>query len=155
MEGMLRSTRKPPRQVECCAVVGPEPQGETAYSPSRVLICADRKSKRVNDGGRSLTNLCKPKGASNVSFSSSDDRIFSLRHIHPQFGICLAVTTTNAAAKSIRAAQTAPKPVSRRTDRRVSELATSARSPLMFAAANANRSHRATIRPRWIIREPR
>jgi hypothetical protein len=154
MEGMLRSTRKSPRQVECCAVVGPESQGETAYSPSRMLICADRKSKRVNDGGRSLTNLCKPKGASNAS-SSSDDRIFSLRHIRPRFGTCLAVTTTNAAAKSIRAAQTAPKPVSRRTDRRVSELATSARSPPMFAAANANRSHRATIRPRSIIREPR
>src|SRR5665811_2530918 len=35
-----------PRQVECCAVLGPESQGETAFSPSGFLIWRDRKRNR-------------------------------------------------------------------------------------------------------------
>ena len=33
-EGLLSSMRKSPRLVECCAVLGPKPQGETALPPT-------------------------------------------------------------------------------------------------------------------------
>src|SRR5688500_16522133 len=39
--------RTSPRQVECCAVLGPKPQGETAFSPLNLLIGANLKGKRV------------------------------------------------------------------------------------------------------------
>src|SRR6266851_5567056 len=38
--------RKSPRQVECCAALGPGSQGETAFSPARLLIRHTRKSNR-------------------------------------------------------------------------------------------------------------
>src|SRR5258707_893992 len=38
--------RKSPRQVECCAALGPWSQGETAFSPSHLIIWPRRKSKR-------------------------------------------------------------------------------------------------------------
>jgi hypothetical protein len=44
IEWVLPSMRKIPRHVECCAVLGPRSQGETAFSPSRLLIGVSRKS---------------------------------------------------------------------------------------------------------------
>jgi hypothetical protein len=34
IECLASSMRKPPRHVECCAVLGPRSQGETAFSPA-------------------------------------------------------------------------------------------------------------------------
>jgi Cu/Ag efflux protein CusF len=38
--------RKSPRQVECCAALGPESQGETAFSPFDLLIWLDCERNR-------------------------------------------------------------------------------------------------------------
>src|SRR5258706_4661436 len=46
MEFLRSSMRKPPRQVERCAVLGPWSQGETAFSPSHLIIWPRGKSKR-------------------------------------------------------------------------------------------------------------
>src|SRR6267142_1807249 len=46
MEYLRSSMRKSPRQVECCAVLGPESQGETAFSPSRLIIRPGLKCNR-------------------------------------------------------------------------------------------------------------
>ena len=39
--------RKSPRQVECCAALGPESQGETAFPLSGFLVCRRHKRKRT------------------------------------------------------------------------------------------------------------
>jgi hypothetical protein len=39
--------RKPPRHVECCAVLGPRSQGETAL-PLRVLLVRRRRKRKRN-----------------------------------------------------------------------------------------------------------
>src|SRR6266851_4536625 len=44
IEGVLSSMRTSPRHVECCAVLGPRSQGETAISPSDFLVGTNRKS---------------------------------------------------------------------------------------------------------------
>src|SRR5450631_997625 len=46
IEFLLRSMRKSPRKIECCAVVGPKSQGDTAFSPSGLLIWPDCKRNR-------------------------------------------------------------------------------------------------------------
>jgi hypothetical protein len=48
MECLGSSMRKSPRQVECCAVLGPWPQGEPAFSPLHLIIWPPGKSKRVD-----------------------------------------------------------------------------------------------------------
>src|SRR5882762_11532858 len=64
MEYLRSSMRKSPRQVECCAVLGPESQGETAFSPSRLIIRPGRKCNRNrNANGQktiegNITNSC-------------------------------------------------------------------------------------------------
>src|SRR5229473_1811144 len=56
--------RKSPRQVECCAALGPWSQGETAFSPSRLITRPGRKCNRNrNASGRktiegNITNSC-------------------------------------------------------------------------------------------------
>src|SRR5712671_2438695 len=46
MEYLRSSMRKSPRQVECCAALRPESQGETAFSPSRLIIRPGPKCNR-------------------------------------------------------------------------------------------------------------
>src|ERR1700738_5002202 len=46
MECLRSPMRKSPRQVERGAVLGPWSQGETAYSPSHLIIRSPGKSKR-------------------------------------------------------------------------------------------------------------
>src|SRR5258708_40326491 len=48
--------RKSPRQIECCAVVGPQSQGETA-SPSNLLIWPCGKSNGNNQAGACFGGL--------------------------------------------------------------------------------------------------
>src|SRR5258708_527541 len=48
--------RKPPRQIECCAVVGPKSRGETA-SPSDLLIWPCGKSNGNNQAGARFGGL--------------------------------------------------------------------------------------------------
>src|SRR5882724_3940469 len=50
--------RKSPRSIECCAVIGPKSQGETASSPTHFLFWLNCKSKQDRQRECGITNLC-------------------------------------------------------------------------------------------------
>src|SRR5437762_14148831 len=62
IELLLRSMRKSPRNVECCAVVGPKSQGDTAISPAKIISSSNFKIKRNSKPAELATLFARQPG---------------------------------------------------------------------------------------------
>src|SRR5882724_7645801 len=85
MEYLRSSMRKSPRQVECCAVLGPESQGETAFSPSRLIIRPGLKCNRNrNANGQKTIEGTSQIRADRAGHLLQRNLLCALRNLHRQ-----------------------------------------------------------------------